>query len=543
MSDLKVYIVTLKSRDDLDDFYEDMETPGGNLYIPNRAVEVADRRPISRSTHYYLTSEEAELLRNDPRVLSVELNFKDAGIIARPVYIQSSDSWDKSSTNDSDMNNWGLLRCYLGQQYSNWGSNGTPAISGTIEINQSGYNVDVVIVDGHFNPQLSELQKNTNGTGGTRVNQYNWFQHNDPPGIYNYQPYVDPTNPNITIQNNHGAHVAGIAAGNSQGWARNANIYNISPYDPAITANVFDYIRAWHASKPINPATGRKNPTIINNSWQLSYTFTVSSITQVRYRDTLNYGPFTTAAQLNNLGIFPFPGNVYVPIPARSFAIDADIQDCVLDGMIVVGAAGNDSMNIANPGEQDYINYLISSGFAYNYNVGSSPGSSTGNNPNIPGSITVGAIDTTTTERKASYSNCGTRVNLYAPGTNIMSCLNSDDDPAVADPRGVGYLGKKNGTSMASPQVTGVLACLLQVYPQINQQQAIEYLNAICNQNQILNILPATPSDVFSLQDGPNVYLTYKNERNAVGNTYPNNSYWIRPTSGAVWPRTNYRKS
>ena len=30
MSELKEYIVTLKNRDDLDAFYEDMETPGGN---------------------------------------------------------------------------------------------------------------------------------------------------------------------------------------------------------------------------------------------------------------------------------------------------------------------------------------------------------------------------------------------------------------------------------------------------------------------------------------------------------------------------------
>jgi subtilisin family serine protease len=540
MSDLKVYIVTLKSRDDLDDFYEDMETPGGNLYIPNRAVEVADRRPISRSTHYYLTDDEAQTVRNDSRVLSVELNFQDSGIIARPAYIQQSTSWDKSSTNDSDMNNWGLLRCYLGQQYTNWGSNGTPAISGTIEINQSGYSVDVVIVDGHFDPQLSELQINNDGTGGTRVNQYNWFQHNDPPAMYSYTPYVDPADPELTANNNHGAHVAGIAAGNSQGWARNATIYNISPYDPAITTTVFDYIRAWHASKPINPATGRKNPTILNNSWALFYTVTTASVTQVRYRGNLNYEPFTNS-QLNNFGIFPVGSNVYVP--ARSTAIDADIQDCVLDGMIVVGAAGNDSMNIANPGEEDYINYLISSGFAYYYNIGSSPGSSKGDNINVPGSITVGAIDTTITERKASYSNCGTRVQVYAPGSNIISCLNSSSGSAVVDPRGVGYFGKKNGTSMATPQVTGVLACLLQVYPDINQEQAIEYLNSICKQNQILNTLPATPSDVLSLQGSPNVYLAYKNERNASEDIYPNNNYWLRPTSGAVWPRTNYRKS
>ena len=68
MSDLKEYIVTLHDYQDLDEFYDDMETPGGSLYIPDRAVELVNRRPISRNTHYLLTAEEAEQLKNDPRV-------------------------------------------------------------------------------------------------------------------------------------------------------------------------------------------------------------------------------------------------------------------------------------------------------------------------------------------------------------------------------------------------------------------------------------------------------------------------------------------
>jgi hypothetical protein len=70
--ELREYIVTLKEHQDLDSFYEDMETPGGNLYIPDRAIEVAVRRPISRNTNYLLTYEEAEQLRNDPRVRCIE---------------------------------------------------------------------------------------------------------------------------------------------------------------------------------------------------------------------------------------------------------------------------------------------------------------------------------------------------------------------------------------------------------------------------------------------------------------------------------------
>ena len=59
---LREWIVTLHNKEDLESFYEDMETPGGNLFIPDRAVEVAHKRPISRNTHYMLTDDEVELI-------------------------------------------------------------------------------------------------------------------------------------------------------------------------------------------------------------------------------------------------------------------------------------------------------------------------------------------------------------------------------------------------------------------------------------------------------------------------------------------------
>ena len=61
MSDtLKEYVVTLQRFEDLDNFYNDMETPGGDLYIPNRSVDVQQRRNVSRNTHYMLNDAEAE---------------------------------------------------------------------------------------------------------------------------------------------------------------------------------------------------------------------------------------------------------------------------------------------------------------------------------------------------------------------------------------------------------------------------------------------------------------------------------------------------
>ena len=52
----KEYIVTLKSKDDLEDFYAEMSSNG---------YKIARKRPISRNTHYYMTAEQAEELKKD----------------------------------------------------------------------------------------------------------------------------------------------------------------------------------------------------------------------------------------------------------------------------------------------------------------------------------------------------------------------------------------------------------------------------------------------------------------------------------------------
>ena len=51
-SDNKVYIVTLEDRNDLEGFYSDMTSDGYQLHL---------KRPISRSTEYYMNSTQAEV--------------------------------------------------------------------------------------------------------------------------------------------------------------------------------------------------------------------------------------------------------------------------------------------------------------------------------------------------------------------------------------------------------------------------------------------------------------------------------------------------
>src|SRR6056300_853157 len=107
---LKEYIVTLHNREDLEDFYDDMETPGGSLYIPDRSVGLHLRRTISRNTHYMLTTEEAKEIRKDERVRAVTLaefinNLKQVD------YGYSADgTYERTSGNATANLQWGILR-------------------------------------------------------------------------------------------------------------------------------------------------------------------------------------------------------------------------------------------------------------------------------------------------------------------------------------------------------------------------------------------------------------------------------------------------
>ncbi len=292
----KEYIVTVKNFTDLDSIYEELETKGKSP--PNvdleRSVQCVNRRPTSRNTHYLLTEWEAAELKNDPRVIDVTLAPSELGIKAGLNYTeQTSSGWDKSNGTSNSMRNWGLLRCTREDQITGWGGTGyqgggtgTPSQTATISLAQTGKNVDVVVCDengiawGH-----PEFAVNSDGTGGTRSVQYNWFQHNAEIGNGSNGTYTYGTG-------GHSTHVAGTVAGTTQGWARNANIYNIY-YDAGNTypefGFVFDYIRAFHRNKTTNVSTGRKNPTIVNNSWGMSIfpsEWSFSDITAVTYRGT-----------------------------------------------------------------------------------------------------------------------------------------------------------------------------------------------------------------------------------------------------------------
>lgn len=269
---LQKYAVILHNREDLEDFYNDMETEGGSITIPDRAVEVDLRKPTSRVTYYMLTPEEAALVRNDSRVQEVEFDAGDIPVLhyrgaRRGRHNRSVISRRRTTANATDMQ-WGLWRHTVNRNESDFNQNDERDTN--IVFPYTGKNVDVVILDDQaWQPDHLEF---LDDDGNSRVVNYNWWQHAAEVGD---GAHIGRTyNQRGTSANFHNIHCAGTVAGRNEGWAKDANIYFFAlqfggndPNNSISTELAYDYIRAFHNNKPINPATGRKNPTIVNNSW------------------------------------------------------------------------------------------------------------------------------------------------------------------------------------------------------------------------------------------------------------------------------------
>lgn len=555
---MQEYIVTLHNFEDLDNFYEDMETPGGSITIPGRRVDCALRRDISRNTHYMLTEEEAEQVRKDDRVLAVELLPSKLGIEVTPFYTQSA-TFEKTNPFTASYKQWGLLRCIEGSQRSGWGLDGTSAQSATIKTTSSGKHVDVVIVDAHINPNHPEFAVNPDGTGGSRVNLIDWFEYGQYAG-YSYTSAYDYSD----ISSNHGTHVAGTVAGNTQGWARDSKIYNMEfnyqgagAPGPDWELYMFDYLRAWHKNKPINPVTGRRNPTVTNHSWGYSYnSVLLSAVTSVTYRSVTTsltgLSTSTVAAILEANGV-PVPAKglstpYLYAVPARYAAVDADIEDAIADGIIVVSSAGNSYWNCTTSSTADWTNRVQTNTYGTLYHSqGSTPAAANG-------VICVGSISTYTLETKSDFSNWGKRIDIWAPGSNIISAVY--DSTAASefgitlanDPRNSSYkLGSISGTSMSSPQVAGVLACSMENNQGMKQSDAKNFIIKNSKSNQIGQYpsSSAAPSEspYRSLGDSYNRYLFYNPTRKFTGEIYPRKNESVRGTQGQAYPRVRLKNT
>jgi subtilisin family serine protease len=139
----------------------------------------------------------------------------------------------------------------------------------------------------------------------------------------------------------------------------------------------------------------------------------------------------------------------------RSASLEAAIQKSINSGVTYVVAAGNENVNAATE----------------------SPSA-------LAAAITVGATDSR--DRRASFSNYGSVLDLFAPGVNIRSTWASSNTASAV----------LSGTSMAAPHVAGAAALVLDAYPADTPAQVRAYL-----------VAKATTGKVTGLRGSPNRLL------------------------------------
>ncbi|KNE55139.1 hypothetical protein AMAG_01063 [Allomyces macrogynus ATCC 38327] len=137
---------------------------------------------------------------------------------------------------------------------------------------------------------------------------------------------------------------------------------------------------------------------------------------------------------------------------SRVRSIDDSIARAIASGITVVVAAGNDQLDCC----------------------GGSPAGA-------DGAIVVGASTLTADNKRdvrAPFSNFGSCVTLSAPGMDIISAAGANGAPA-------GTYAMLRGTSQAAPYVTGVVAQLLQAFPDLKPAEVAAALRKLAVPNVV----------------------------------------------------------
>ena len=333
-------------------------------------------------------------------------------------------------------------------------------------------------------------------------------------GVWNYTENnslgsnTDGTN---AMAAGHGTSCASLAAGNNFGSAFEANIWSINALSGSFEAEVaYDMMKLFHKYKPINPETGKKNPTIVNGSWSYKGYMNVHGYNSGYYKDFSFAGiagTFATSsahssalssitgagitAAVGGLDFYTVVGTTYKEFltASHSNSTDTAADEMMAEGVIFVASGGNQNQRMGiganDPHRLDYLTNDDPWGGTFSFQgiSGVSPfghrdwmhpsGIGFDEKTDFHPVICVGAMARSTSykgdEYKAYFSNNGPGIDIWAPGETVLAAgqtaINAgyDDYVRIDDTRF--YDNNFGGTSAAAPVATGVIALYLEVNP------------------------------------------------------------------------------
>ncbi|MFF9359518.1 S8 family serine peptidase [Streptomyces sp. NPDC014741] len=139
-------------------------------------------------------------------------------------------------------------------------------------------------------------------------------------------------------------------------------------------------------------------------------------------------------------------------------ALDAAVQKAIASGVTFAVAAGNDSSDASQ----------------------TSPA-------RVPEAITVAS--STVDDEQSYFSNYGSIVDIYAPGSDITSSWNDSDDAS----------NTISGTSMATPHVVGAAAVYLSGHPDATPDEVATALTEGATPDAISNATEGTPNKLLKI--------------------------------------------
>ena len=304
----------------------------------------------------------------------------------------------------------------------------------------------------------------------------------------------------------HGTQCMGASCGRTQGWAFNANKWNLNlygGYGSGIEAG-FDAQKLFHQMKPVNPKYGTQDPTVSSNSWGYravpqdeAYYYYHGDTNGVSYTSSANRSPYSSSnTKPGFMRWIGYHGDGY-RCKGQLFpdSMTQAADELIESGVIFVCAAGNSNQKQVSWDHPDFDNYwntgagvTVGRNNFYEFGKQTYPYTNRRGFPQHAGmtrsgvggtvytypAINIGALDDgygledgVYKERKVNYSDMGNEIDCYAAADGIITAVNSTSGTTRRDTyTNSSYSswvdGRFSGTSAACPVAAGMITTKMQ---------------------------------------------------------------------------------